>query len=115
MVSLYHDKRKMSSIYKYWTRHNGFLQNDVSNFLFNFVGAIQTSSNRPPVFVNDPYESLTNQGLFACLFDSNGNCNSHINHGVVTCADETHHFCALVSFGRASERDAFREVLLYKT
>ena len=29
--------------------------------------------------------------LLACLFDSNCNGNSHTNHRVVTCADETHH------------------------
>ena len=39
-------------------------------------------------FVNRPYETLENQGLLACLFDSNCNSNSHTNHGVVTCADE---------------------------
>ena len=37
-----------------------------------------------------------NQGLLACLFDSHGNCHGHTNHGVVTCADETHH---LYKFG----------------
>ena len=42
-------------------------------------------------FVNRPYETLENQELLACLFDRNCNCNSHTNHGVVTCADETHH------------------------
>ena len=30
-------------------------------------------------------KSLINQGLFACLFDSNCNSNGHTNHGVVTC------------------------------
>ena len=40
-------------------------------------------------------KSLINQGLLACLFNCNGNCNSHTNHGVVTCADETHHLYAL--------------------
>ena len=30
--------------------------------------------------------------LFACFFNSNCTCNSHTNHGVVTCADKTHHF-----------------------
>ena len=29
--------------------------------------------------------------LLACLFDSNCYCNSHTNHGVITCADESHH------------------------
>ena len=43
-------------------------------------------------------KSLENQGLLARLFDSNGNCNSHTNHGVVTGSDETHHLCAAVSF-----------------
>ena len=46
-------------------------------------------------FVNRPYETLENQELLACLFDSNSNSNSHTNHGVVTCADETHHLYAL--------------------
>ena len=40
-------------------------------------------------------KSRENQQLLACLFDSNCNRNSHTNHGVVTCADETHHFDAL--------------------
>ena len=40
-------------------------------------------------------KSLINQGLFACLFDSNCYSYGHTNHGVVTCADETHHFDAL--------------------
>ena len=39
-------------------------------------------------FVNRPYEILENQGLLACLFDSNCNGNGHTNHGVVTSADE---------------------------
>ena len=30
--------------------------------------------------------------LLRSLFDSNCNGNGHTNHGVVTCADETHHF-----------------------
>ena len=29
--------------------------------------------------------------LFRSLFDSNCYSNGHTNHGVVTCADETHH------------------------
>ena len=29
--------------------------------------------------------------LFASLFDRNSNCHGHTNHGVVTCADQTHH------------------------
>ena len=37
-------------------------------------------------------KSRENQQLLASLFDSNCNSNSHTNHGVVTCADETHHF-----------------------
>ena len=32
------------------------------------------------------------QGLLRSLFDSNR--NSHTNHGVVTCADESHHLYA---------------------
>jgi len=49
--------------------------------------------------VNDPYESLANQGLLGCFLDRYGYCYRHTNHGVVTCADQTHHLCALVSFG----------------
>ena len=30
--------------------------------------------------------------LLACFFDSNSDRNSHTNHGVVACSDETHHF-----------------------
>ena len=44
-------------------------------------------------------KSRKNQQLLACLFDSNCNCNSHTNHGVVTCADETHHFFAVDTLG----------------
>ena len=40
-------------------------------------------------------KSLTNQELLACFLNSNCNSNSHTNHGVVTCADETHHLCAV--------------------
>ena len=29
--------------------------------------------------------------LLACLFDSNRHRNSHTDHGVVTCADKSHH------------------------
>ena len=35
-----------------------------------------------------------NQDLFACFFNSNSNRNGHTNHGVVTCADESHHLYA---------------------
>ena len=41
--------------------------------------------------------------LLACLFDSNCNSNSHTNHGVVTCADETHHFYVGRNGGGACE------------
>ena len=37
-------------------------------------------------------------GLLACLFDSNCNSYGHTDHGVVTCADEAHHFYALESW-----------------
>ena len=40
-------------------------------------------------------KSLINQGLLACLFDSNRYSNGHTNHGVVTGADEAHHLYAL--------------------
>ena len=36
--------------------------------------------------------------LLACFLYCNCNRNSHTNHGVVTCADETHHLCAAASF-----------------
>ena len=36
--------------------------------------------------------------LLACFLDGNGNCHGHADHGVVTSADEAHHFCAAVSF-----------------
>ena len=42
-----------------------------------------------------------NLQLFACLFDSNRNGNSHTNHGVVTCADETHHLYVKLSYEEA--------------
>ena len=48
-------------------------------------------------------KSRENQQLLACLFDSNCNSNSHTNHGVVTCADETHHFYVSGHGGRACE------------
>ena len=38
--------------------------------------------------------------LLACLLDSNGNGNGHTNHGVVTCADETHHLYASARLAR---------------
>ena len=37
--------------------------------------------------------------LLARLFDSNCNSNGHTNHGVVTCADETHHLFAVDALG----------------
>ena len=46
-------------------------------------------------------KSRENQQLLACLFDSN--CNSHTNHGVVTCADETHHLYVSGNGGGACE------------
>ena len=69
---------------------------DVSEFFIEFCrGHSRMPRGR---FVNRPYETLENQGLLACFFDSNCNCNSHTNHGVVTCADESHHHCELGSF-----------------
>ena len=56
--------------------------------LFDFVGA----------FFERPYKSLIDQDLLASLFDSNCNSNGHTDHGVVTCADQAHHFGAAVSF-----------------
>jgi len=37
--------------------------------------------------------------LLACFFDSNSNRNGHTNHGVVACADQTHHFYMKSAFG----------------
>ena len=41
--------------------------------------------------------------LLACLFDGNCNRNGHTNHGVVTCADETHHLYVSRNGGRTCE------------
>ena len=59
--------------------------------MITFVGAF---FERPRANAVRPYECskvLIYQGLLACLFDRNGNRNGHTNHGVVTCADQTHH------------------------
>ena len=45
--------------------------------------------------------------LLACLFDSNCNSNSHTNHGVVTCADQTHHFGVVRVWGREERFSIF--------
>ena len=37
--------------------------------------------------------------LLACLFDSHSYCDRHTNHGVVTCANESHHFFAVDAWG----------------
>ena len=67
---------------KYWTHHQGKPQNDVSNiFIIDF---------KQSDFYKSP-KDLANKGLLACLFDSNCHCYCHSYHGVVTCADETHH------------------------
>ena len=42
-------------------------------------------------------EALQIKELFVALLDRNGNSNSHADHGVVTCADETHHLYASVN------------------
>ena len=60
-------------------------------------------------FMNRPYESLINQGLFACLFDSNCNRNGHTDHGVVTSADETHHLCAVDALGELQSGRLFEK------
>ena len=44
-------------------------------------------------------KSLINQGLLACLFDSNCNSNRHAYHGVVTSADQAHHLVAVDALG----------------
>ena len=41
--------------------------------------------------------------LFQSLFDSNSNANGHTDHGVVTCAQEAHHFHVGRDGGRTSE------------
>ncbi len=38
------------------------------------------------------YKQSAEKPLLACLFNSNCTCNSHTNHGVVTCTDKAHHF-----------------------
>ena len=43
---------------------------------------------------------LVKSQLLAFLFDSNFNTGGYTNHGVVTSADETHHFDASVSWER---------------
>ena len=45
--------------------------------------------------------------FFACLFDSNCNSNGHTNHGVVTCADETHHLFAVDALGELQSGETF--------
>ena len=40
-------------------------------------------------------KALKIKELLACFFDSNCNCNSHTNHGVVTSSDKSHHLFAL--------------------
>ena len=50
---------------------------------------VAEGDERPRATDGRPYEvleTLINQGLLACLFDSNCNGNCHTNHGVVTCA-----------------------------
>ena len=69
---------------------------------FNFVGAF---IERPRANTVRPYEAsknLINQGLLQRLFDRNRNRNGHSHHGVVTCADESHHLDASVAFAIAS-------------
>ena len=41
--------------------------------------------------------------LLASLFDRNCTCDSHTDHRVVTCADETHHFDVSGNGGRTCE------------
>ena len=45
--------------------------------------------------------------LLGSLFDSNGNGHGHTNHGVVTCADETHHFFAVDALGELQSGETF--------
>ena len=66
--------------------------------LFDFVGAF---IERPRANTVRPYECskvLIYQKVLARLFDSNCNSNGHTNHGVVTCADQTHHLFAVGNF-----------------
>ena len=62
--------------------------------------------------MNRPYKalkSLINQGLLACLFDSNCNCDRHTNHGVVTCSNESHHLCAIDALGELRSGKLFEK------
>ena len=67
-------------------------------------------------------KSLENQGLLARFLNCYSYSNSHTNHGVVTCADETHHFFAVEAFGelqsgRLSEKSYYirlKELLNHK-
>ena len=45
------------------------------------------SQNAP----TDGSKTLINQGLLASFLNSYSYSHGHTNHGVVTCADETHH------------------------
>ena len=53
--------------------------------------------------------------LLACFLDSNSYRYGHTNHGVVTCANETHHLFELGVLEGLQSGETFRKVLLYKT
>jgi len=42
-------------------------------------------------FLRSFFQKATVTPLLTCLFNSNGNTGGHTDHGVVTCADESHH------------------------
>ena len=57
---------------KYWTHHEQKYVYDVSNFfIYDLYGAF---TNAPRSIRESTLRSLINQGLLACLFDSNCNC-----------------------------------------
>ena len=45
----------------------------------------------PRYFLSSKYSVQLEFTLRSCLLDGYSNCNSHTNHRVVTCADQTHH------------------------
>ena len=55
--------------------------------LFDFVGAVLERPRANEVRPYEVLETLINQGLLACLFDSNSYCDRHSDHGVVAGAE----------------------------
>ena len=58
---------------------------------FIFLKQKKRLPNRDPGVLNNGQKTFI-YGLLARLFDSNCTSDSHTDHRVVTCADETHHF-----------------------